>query len=66
LRRRDGRPGPGEFRIPGGAIVPVLSSVVVLWLLSQMTVREAIGLVSLLLVAVVIYLARSVLNRRKT
>ena len=43
LRRRMGPPSPGQFRIPGGPTVPVLSSGVILWLLSQMTASEATG-----------------------
>lgn len=65
LRRRDGNPGPGEFRIPGGATVPVLSSVVVVWLLSQMTGSEAIGLGALLVFAVAVYLAGLIWKRVK-
>jgi len=58
LRRRGGEAPSGHFRIPGGPIVPVLSAVVILWLLSQMTAGEAIGVGALLAVIVVIYLAR--------
>jgi len=57
--RRQGRPASeGQFRIPGGPIVPVLSAAVVVWLLSQMTAGEAIGIGALLAVTVLIYLAR--------
>jgi amino acid transporter len=59
LRRRMGPPAPGKFRIPGGSAVPVLSAGVILWLLSQMTAREAFGVVALLAVTVVVYFARS-------
>ena len=58
LRRRMGPPSAEQFRIPGGPIVPVLSSAVILWLLSQMTASEAIGVGALLTITVVIYLAR--------
>jgi amino acid transporter len=51
LRRRDG-PGPsGAFRIPGGPVVPVLSCVVALWLLAQMTRAEAASLAALVVAA---------------
>jgi amino acid transporter len=63
LRRRFGPPGPGQFRIPGGPVVPILSSVVVLWLLSQMTAGEAIGIGALLALTVVIYFARSAFRK---
>lgn len=59
LRRRKGPPSAGQFRIPGGAIVPVLSSGVILWLLSQMTASEATGVGALLAVTVAAYFARS-------
>ncbi|MSQ99538.1 MAG: amino acid permease [Xanthomonadales bacterium] len=58
LRRRQGPPSAAQFRIPGGPIAPVLSAVVILWLLSQMTASEAIGVGALLTITVVIYLAR--------
>ncbi len=63
LRRRKGPPSAGQFRIPGGPIVPVLSSAVILWLLSQMTASEAIGVGVLLTITVVIYLARSAFRK---
>jgi len=58
LRHRHGPPAAGQFHIPGGPVVPIFSAVVILWLLSQMTAREAIGVGVLLAVTVVIYLAR--------
>lgn len=66
LRRRKGAPAPGQFRIPGGLLVPVLSSAVVLWLLSQMTASEAIGVGVLLAVTIVIYLTRKALAKPRS
>jgi len=63
LRRRMGPPSAGQFRIPGGLIVPVLSSGVILWLLSQMTASEAIGVGALLAVTIVICFARSAFRK---
>ena len=63
LRRRNPTPVPGQFRIPGGPTVPILSSVVVIWLLSQMTAVEAIGIGALLAFTVVIYFARSAIRK---
>ena len=63
LRRRMGPPSAGQFRIPGGPIVPVLSSGVILWLLSQMTASEAIGVGALLAVTIVICFARSAFRK---
>jgi amino acid transporter len=54
LRRRDGLPPPGAFRIPGGPIVPVLGCLVALWLLAQMTRAEAAGLAGLIVAALAI------------
>jgi amino acid transporter len=58
LRRRMGPPSAEQFRIPGGPIAPVLSSVVILWLLSQMTASEAIGVAALSAFAMAIYFGR--------
>jgi amino acid transporter len=58
LRHRDGPPSAGQFTIPGGPVVPVLSAAVIIWLLLQMTVGEATGAGALLAVTVVIYLVR--------
>jgi len=63
LRRRGGSASAGHFRIPGGPLVPVLSSAVILWLLSQMTAGEAIGVGALLAVTVVIYFARKAFRK---
>lgn len=58
LRRRGGPPSADQFRIPGGPIVPICSSAVVVWLLLQMTAREAMGIGALLAVTVLIFFAR--------
>jgi amino acid transporter len=63
LRRRHGPVSKGQFSIPGGFVVPVLSSIVIIWLLSQMTAGEAAGIATLLAVTAFIHLARQV--RRK-
>ena len=58
LRRRRGPPAHGQFRIPGGSTVPILSSAVIIWLLSQMATSDAIGVGLLLAAIILIYLAR--------
>jgi amino acid transporter len=58
LRWRDGKPARGEFRLPGGATIPLLSSGVIIWLLTRMQGDEAVGVTALLGVATVIYLAQ--------
>jgi amino acid transporter len=46
---------PGAFRVPGGAIVPVLAAVAVLFLLSSVTAKEWGVLASVVVVASVLY-----------
>ena len=58
LRRRDVRvEGAVPFRIPGGAIVPVLAVLVIAWLLSSATMREFVVVSAVLVVAALLYLA---------
>lgn len=56
LRRMDRAPNPDVFVVPGGPIVPVASAFVIVWLLSNMTWAETVGLGSLLAIATVAYL----------
>jgi amino acid transporter len=58
LRRRDVRDAGEPFRIPGGAAVPVLSILVILFLLSNATLAEMRSIGIALLIAVVLYLFR--------
>lgn len=51
LRRSKPVAGDGVFVIPGGALVPLASSAIVIWLLSNMTGAEALGLGLLLTVS---------------
>ncbi len=55
LRRLDTTPENKVFIIPGGAVIPIASSLVVVWLLSNMTLPEALGLGSLMVVSTVAY-----------
>lgn len=64
LRRKYGKPANGQFCIPGGPVVPILSSLLVIWLLLQMTAREAVGFGALLVFAVLLYLARLLYFRK--
>lgn len=59
LRLRDGDPQAGEFRIPGGVVVPLLSCALIVWLLLQLKLDEAVGLVSLVGVGGVLFVVRS-------
>jgi len=58
LRYRDGKPAGGNFRLPWGPVIPILSCLVIAWLLLQLTTEEAIGLASLISVSVVFYVIR--------
>jgi amino acid transporter len=59
LRLRQLRPVEGSdvFVIPGGPLVPLASAAIVVWLLSNMTGTEALGLGLLLAVSACAYLA---------
>ena len=67
LRQRDGLPKDGEFRLPFGPIIPLLSCAIVGWLLLQVPVNEAITIAALVGVCIMIYAIRSVIRGgRKT
>ena len=60
LRQRDGLPKDGEFRLPFGPVVPLLSCAIVGWLLLQVPLNEATTIVTLTGACAVIYAIRSV------
>jgi amino acid transporter len=60
LRHRDGEPRTGQFKLPFGAAVPVLSCLVVGWLLWQLTAGEAIGLAAMVGISALVYAIRIV------
>ena len=63
LRHRDGEPNPGQFKLPFGPVIPVLSCLVVGWLLWQLTAEEATALAALIGVSVLVYVIRIVSKR---
>lgn len=63
LRHRDGEPSAGQFKLPFGAAVPVLSCLVVGWLLWQLTAGEAIGLAAMVGISALVYAIRIVAIR---
>ncbi len=63
LRQRDGMPNDGEFRLPFGPVIPLLSCAIVGWLLLQMPLGEATTVAALVGVCVAIYAIRSVFRR---
>lgn len=62
LRQRDGLPRDGEFRLPFGPVIPLLSCAVIGWLLLQMPLDEAATVAALVGACVAFYLLRSVLR----
>ncbi len=67
LRHRDGEPGAGQFKLPFGPTIPILSCLVVGWLLWQLTAGEATGLAALIGASVLVYAIRKVVsNPEKT
>ena len=59
LRQRDGLPGAGEFRLPFGPLIPLLSCLIVGWLLAQVPAEEAFSIAGLIGVSVVVYAVRA-------
>ena len=60
LRQRDGLPKDGEFRLPFGPVIPLLSCAIVGWLLLQVPLNEATTIVTLTGACAVIYAIRYV------
>ena len=60
LRQRDGLPKDGEFRLPFGPVIPLLSCAIVGWLLLQVPLNEAATIVMLVGACAVIYAIRYV------
>jgi APA family basic amino acid/polyamine antiporter len=60
LRQRDGLPKDGEFRLPFGPVIPLLSCAIVGWLLLQVPLDEAVTVAALIGVCVAFYIIRSV------
>ena len=60
LRHRDGLPKDGEFRLPFGPIIPLLSCAIVGWLLLQVPPNEAVSIAVLVGTCIAFYAIRSV------
>jgi amino acid transporter len=57
LQRRDVRAdGAPPLRLPGGPVIPILASLVIVWLMSSSTTQEFLALGGMLLVSTVVYL----------
>jgi amino acid transporter len=59
LRQRDGLPEAGEFRLPLGPLIPLLSCLIIGWLLLQVPAQEAFSIGGLVGAAAVVYAARA-------
>ena len=59
LHRRDGLPEAGEFRLPMGPLIPLLSCLVVGWLLLQVPAGEAFSIAGLISASGVVYAVRA-------
>jgi amino acid transporter len=58
LRRRDGGIGGASFRAPGGPVIPVAASSVILWLLSSAGRSEVVVVAAILALASAFYVLR--------
>jgi len=64
LRRRDGLPKAGEFRLPLGPLIPLASCAIVVWLLLQLPADEATSVALLVAAAIAVYVVRAVFRRQ--
>jgi len=55
---------PEEFKIPGGFVVPILSSGIIIYFLSKMTSTEVIGTLILTLFLTIVYLIKRKVTKR--
>jgi len=62
LRKRDGLPKAGEFRLPFGPLIPLSSCLIVGWLLLQVPAEEAISIAALIGASVAVYAIRAMLR----
>jgi len=65
FRQRDGMPKEGEYTVPFGPVIPILSSLFVVGLLLQIPMEETMTVGALVGSCVVIYLARWLLRMRR-
>ena len=65
FRHRDGLPKDGEFKLPFGPIIPLLSCTIVGWLLLQVPPNEAVSIAVLVGACIAFYAIRSVLRGAK-
>jgi amino acid transporter len=54
------------FRIPGGAIVPLLATALMIWILSTLSLKEWLSTAALIILSALIYGVKAHLDRRKS
>lgn len=54
----------GTFRLPGGITIPVITLIIIAWLLSRLSRNEAIGITILVAVLIIIYLIMNFIKKR--
>ena len=64
LRQRDGMPGEGQFTLPFGPVIPLLAVAVIVWLLLQMPLEEAVSVAALVATCILLYGIRELFRRR--
>jgi APA family basic amino acid/polyamine antiporter len=64
LRQRDGLPDIGAFRLPFGPLIPLLSCLVVGWLLLQVPIQEAFSIAGLISASLIVYGVRKRVRSR--
>ncbi|HUQ20660.1 MAG TPA: amino acid permease [Gemmatimonadaceae bacterium] len=58
LQRRDVRiDGAEPLHLPGGPVIPILASLIIIWLMSSSTMKEVVALGGLLVASTIVYLA---------
>jgi APA family basic amino acid/polyamine antiporter len=65
LRKKDSTKSEKTFHIPGGIIVPLLATCVIIWLLSNLTKKELIGIVIFISIFSVIYFVNKIIRKKK-
>tara|TARA_B110000305_G_C19090228_1_gene470431 strand:- start:354 stop:659 length:306 start_codon:yes stop_codon:yes gene_type:complete len=65
LRMRDGAPSEGQFKMPGKAIIPLLSCCVITSMLLQLTGEEALGLLTLMGISSLIFVVQKVIDKKR-
>jgi APA family basic amino acid/polyamine antiporter len=65
LQRRDIRDGGAiPFKVPGGPVIPVIASAIVVWLMTASTMYEVLAMGVMLVVETVLFLMMRLLRPR--